>query len=221
MMGGGLGGPGFGFDFGFGRGGFRNLPSTCVFNGTSGRVECAVVDRHGLDVLRSIQYRDAAGAVQQAFDSATTDYVNVQVMVSGTTTRRGGAVSDVNHNSDRTITGLSPSSTQRTMNGTSAGVETTAGTRDSVAFMAERIVGDTVTNVVIPKGNPGQVYPISGTVVRAMQVTMTLGGNAPVVHTRREVITFDGSATAQVTITRNGTTRNCTLPLPRGPLSCN
>jgi len=37
---------------------------------------------------------------------------------------------------------------------------------------------------------------------------------------RREVITYDGSATAKVEITENGTTRNCTRPLPRGPLSC-
>jgi len=38
--------------------------------------------------------------------------------------------------------------------------------------------------------------------------------------TRREVVTYDGSATAQVVITENGTTKNCTKPLPRGPLSC-
>ena len=37
---------------------------------------------------------------------------------------------------------------------------------------------------------------------------------------RREVITYDGSATAKVEITENGTTRNCTRPLPRGQLSC-
>jgi hypothetical protein len=34
------------------------------------------------------------------------------------------------------------------------------------------------------------------------------------------VITYDGTATAKVVITQDGTTQNCTLPLPRGRLTC-
>ena len=37
---------------------------------------------------------------------------------------------------------------------------------------------------------------------------------------RREVVTYDGSATAKVVITENGATKSCTRPLPRGQLSC-
>jgi hypothetical protein len=34
------------------------------------------------------------------------------------------------------------------------------------------------------------------------------------------VVTYDGTATAKVVITRDGTTRNCTVALPRGRPSC-
>jgi hypothetical protein len=53
-----------------------------------------------------------------------------------------------------------------------------------------------------------------------MKVTVTVSGQSPATTTRREVITYDGSATAKVVITHDGTTQNCTLPLPFGHLTC-
>jgi len=50
--------------------------------------------------------------------------------------------------------------------------------------------------------------------------TIALDGKAPVTKSRREVITYDGSSTAKVVITKDGTTKNCTLPLPFGRLQC-
>jgi hypothetical protein len=41
-----------------------------------------------------------------------------------------------------------------------------------------------------------------------------------VTSTREETVTFDGSTTAKVVITKDGITKNCTLPLPFGHLSC-
>jgi hypothetical protein len=38
--------------------------------------------------------------------------------------------------------------------------------------------------------------------------------------TRREVITYDGSSTAKVVITKDGVTQTCTQALPHGRLSC-
>jgi hypothetical protein len=52
-----------------------------------------------------------------------------------------------------------------------------------------------------------------------MKVTVTRAG-ATSTATRREVVTYDGSATAKVEITKDGVTKSCTLPLPRGRLSC-
>ncbi len=38
--------------------------------------------------------------------------------------------------------------------------------------------------------------------------------------TRREVVTYDGSRTASIVITQDGETTTCSVPLPRGRLSC-
>jgi hypothetical protein len=57
-------------------------------------------------------------------------------------------------------------------------------------------------------------------IVRSMTVTVTVSGQSPAQSSRREVITYNGTATATVVITEDGTTQNCTLPLPFGHLSC-
>ena len=261
LMGGGLAEPFVG-GIALGRGGPGRGPfggglgCTGTFNSASGRVECAAETRNGLTITRSAQYLDAAGAVQQAFDTLTTNSINVKTSVTGTITfdsashgpgggdhrHHGGwglgrgpgglllgdtariltATTTINSSSDRTTTGLVATSAQRTTNGTSAGTEKTTGTTTRGAFTAERIVGDTTKGLVIPKAasDTAHPYPTAGTVIRAIRATLTYAGQSPATLSRREVVTYDGSATAKVTITENGTTKSCTRPLPRGPLSC-
>jgi hypothetical protein len=62
-------------------------------------------------------------------------------------------------------------------------------------------------------------HPTAGTVIRRMKVIMTIGGSSSTKE-RREVLTYDGSATAKLQITDNGTTKNCTVALPRGRPNC-
>ena len=224
MMGGGLGGlflgHGFGAGFGHGRHGDPLLVGGCTFDAASGRVVCPTVTLRGLTIERSGAYADASGAVQSAFDSVTTNSINTRVAVSGTITRRDSVKTTVAHTSDRTVSGLAKGSTARTVNGASAGEETTTGRDSTGTFTVVRVAGDTTRNVVIPvTTGTGRAYPTSGTVVRARKVTVTRGGAASTAS-RREVVTYDGSETAKVEITRNGTTVSCTLPLPRGRLSC-
>jgi len=57
-------------------------------------------------------------------------------------------------------------------------------------------------------------------VIRTMTATVTFAGATPITASRREVITYDGSATAKVVITINGEVKNCTMALPRGRPSC-
>jgi hypothetical protein len=237
-------GPGFGFmggglgldfdggmDFGPGRGrgpfhplGGPGFLCTGTFSAATGRVACDSVTRNGITVVRSIAYADAAGAVQSAFDTITTNTVNTRTAVSGTTTRvrRDGdsATAIVTHSSDRTVTGLAQGSTQRTVNGTSAGREDVAGTDSTGTYIAVRVVGDTTSGIIVPVVSGKPTYPTAGMVIRSMKVTLTYAGQASTTSSRREVITYDGSATAKVVITTNGTTQNCTLPLPRGRPSC-
>lgn len=213
LMGGGLQGIFIGKGFGHGRGGFA-LPSTCTFNAATNRVECPPVVRSGLTITKSASYKNADGGVQQAFDSLTNE-VNMKIGVTGTFThRRDSAQTTVAHNSDRTVTGLAPGATQRTINGTSAGRESTVGRDTAGAYTLLRVGGDTIDGVVIPVRNDsmGASYPSSGKVIRSMAATLTRGDVVRSI-TRREVLTFNGTATATLVITQNGVTKTCTVSL--------
>ena len=230
MMCGGLGGAfhgdglGLGLGHGFDRGLFggifagTSLPGTCAFNAGSGRVVCDPLTHDGLTITRSAAYTTGGGAVQAAFDSLTTNTINIQVSVSGTKVRRDNATSVVQHTSDRTVSGLAPGSTQRTVNGTSSGTENITGTNTTGSFTAVRTIGDTVTGIVIPASTTGMAFPTAGTVVRSAQIVLTYAGQSSTTSTRREVITY-GSSSATVTITRDGVTQTCTLA-PRGRPVC-
>lgn len=227
MMGGGLGdlfrGAGFGPGFGHGPHGDNDSAfSNCTFNSGTGRLDCATDTHNGLTITRSIALTDKNGATQQAFDSINTNTINERVTVSGTVTRRDGATSTVSENSDRTVSGLAQGSTQRTVNGTSAGTENTTGSDSTGAFTVARTAGDTTKNVVIPLPTSTSTtppFPTAGTVVRNMKVVVTRAGSTTT-STRREVVTYDGSTTAKVAITQDGTTKQCTVALPHGRLTC-
>ena len=262
FMGGGLQGAFVGEGAAFGRGLAGpfggGLDCTPTFNTSTGRLVCQTVTQNGLTINRSAQYRNAAGTVQQAVDTATTNSVNLQTSVTGTVAytpdstsernrgpgggRRGGAcwgdgrglgglllgdtativsaTTTVDNASDRTVTGLASGSTQRMVNASSRGQESTTGESSRGTFTATRVAGDTTTGLVIPVATSGTSYPTVGTVIRAMQASLTYTGQSPVTVSRREVITYDGTANAKVVITENGTTRNCTRALPRGTLTC-
>ena len=130
------------------------------------------------------------------------------------------ATTTVSSASDRTVAGLASGSALRTINGTSAGRETSSGTSSRGSFTASRLVGDTTAGLTIPVVTGATSYPTAGSVVRSIVATLQYTGSAAVAMTRREVITYDGSATAKVVITENGVARTCTRPLPRGHLSC-
>jgi hypothetical protein len=73
---------------------------------------------------------------------------------------------------------------------------------------------------VIPLESGRPTYPTAGTVIRSMRSSVTIANGSPTTHSRREVITYNGSATATITITQDGTTKTCTLPLPHGMPVC-
>jgi hypothetical protein len=218
-------GGGLGLDFLGGIGGghrpFDNdgddAAASCT-TASSGAITCTET-LGGLSVTRTETYTTTAGTVQTARDTATNS-VTSHIVVTGSRTRRDSSTTTVNNVSDRTVTGLASASTQRTVNGTSAGTESTAG-RDSVgSFTSERIIGDTVSGIIVPVASGRPTYPTAGTVIRSMKVTVTYAGQAATSSTRREVITYNGSATAAVAITQDGTTKSCTLPLPHGRPVC-
>lgn len=239
---------GIGLGLGLGRGPFGEhfSTSTCTaFNAATGIVTCTPIVRDSLTISRTFRFTTAAGVAQAARDTATTDKIVTTRTVTGTNTftpgRREGfghgfghlpgssdstrvdittARTTVTSSSTRTLAGLASGSTQRTVNGASAGRESTEGTSSNGAFTSLRIMGDTTTGVVIPVVTTGYPYPTAGTVIRAMSVTVSYASGSPVSASRREVITYDGTATAKVSITKNGTTKQCTIALPRGRPVC-
>jgi hypothetical protein len=229
LMGGGLGpdfdGGGLFFDLGrspFGGGPFAPRASKdCTFSSSTGRVTCPAVTVGGLTINRSFAYTDASGKAESAPDS-NTNTVNTRVAVTGTiVTHDKKDTTTVNSASDRTVGGLLKTATKRTIDGKSGGTEVTTGTnRDSVKFTTTRAQGDTTIGLIIPVQDHKASYPIAGSVTRSMKVTAKVTGQPDATSLRREVITYDGSATAKVVITHDGTTKNCTLPLPHGRLTC-
>jgi hypothetical protein len=210
--------------------------------------------RGGVAVSRSAQYTTAAGAVQPAFDSLTTNTVDVRTTARGTVSvdsasgragfgfagrhggrggrgggRHGGrggrgglllgdtatilsATITVESEGARTVTGLAEGSTRRTVDGASRASESITGTSSRGAFTATRLAADTTRGLVIPVRGTADApaYPTAGTVIRTMQASVTYTGDTPATASRREVVTYDGSATARVVITEDGTTRTCT-----------
>lgn len=215
---GGIGGPFLGFGIlldAFGG-------SSCSFSSSTGVTTCQKETRNGLTISRTFKYIDTNGNPQQKIDT-TTNTIAGTVSVVGSVTHRDSSKSDVNESSSETVSGLAKGNTQLTINGASAGTETTTGTSALGAFTAKRVAGDTINGVVLPRGIAATVrapYPTAGTITRSMSVTVTVSGQSPASSSRREVITYDGSATAKVVITEDGTTQNCTLPLPFGHLTC-
>lgn len=227
LMGGGLDGHFLGTftpGRGPGRGPFGiHIDSTCVFAAGAGELTCGPNTRNGLTVTTIYTITSTAGAAQSKIDTLTTNAVRSRTTVSGTTTRSrdGSVTATVSSRSDRTVTGLAPSSTERTVNGTSFGTESASGTnRDGNKFTATRTAADTTVGLMIPISATSTTYPKAGTVTRVMSATTTLEGSATKSTSRREVLTYDGTATAKLVITENGTTKNCTVALPRGRPSC-
>jgi hypothetical protein len=140
--------------------------------------------------------------------------------VTGTIARRDSATSTITDASDRTVSGLAKGSTKHTVNGTAAGSELSNGKDSTGAFTALRTAADTIRGIVIPVSDTGHTYPTAGTIIRVMVVTVTPTGGSPQTSTRREVITYDGSSTAHMVVTQDGTTKTCTLPLPFGRPTC-
>ena len=226
MMGGGMGpeffgGVAVGHDYDHGPFGFGYFLFNCTFSSTTGRDTCQPVTRGGLTIKRSFSFQDASGTAQP-FPNFQTNTINAVDSVDGTVTRHDGRVTaTVHHSSSRTVGGLASGSTQRTVDGGSKGTEDATGkTADGTSFTSSRVVADTVKGLKVPLTDNHPTFPTAGTVTRLMQATLTLGTQAPVTKSRSEVITYDGTDTAKVVITKNGTTKNCKMPLPFGKLIC-
>lgn len=206
---------------GAGRGPFAiaRIDDSCTTAG--GNVTCNT-QRGGLTISTVYTIKDAAGASQSKIDDNTTASVTTVTTVKGTTTRgRDGEVTaTIDNRSTRTVTGMDAASANRTVNGNSTSKEVSSGTnREGAKFTSTREASDETKSLVVPNGTGAQSYPKSGSVTRSMKVTVTIDGTTTT-KTRSETITYDGSSTAKIVINDNGTTKNCTMTLPRSKPVC-
>jgi hypothetical protein len=176
-------------------------PANCTFNASSQRLVCPVVTRAGtLTVTRSYAFWDANNVPQDHYDAQLTAKANIQTEIVGE--RSGESWSgSIDRSRDMTVTGLAGTETQRTWNGTGTSEVTRSRHNDSGEERSYEINCTlTVANVVVPVPNGDQRFPLSGTITHHCTITFDGGPRDGQTVERTAVVTFNGTATATVTV---------------------
>jgi hypothetical protein len=187
------------------------VPSSCSYDGASKSFVCPNVSITGVTVSRSFALLDASGTPQTAFDRATTAAVRMKSTFAGTVTS-GTTTMVIDQKQDLTLSGLLTG--VDTLNGTSLGQVTGSIGTGSTAIPIATTTSTKITNLVLPRSSSGSQWPQSGTIA----ATITNAGfGAPL--TTMVSITFNGTSTAQVTVTAGGFTSTSPVDLGNpGPI---
>ncbi len=120
-----------------------------------------------------------------------------------------------------TTTGLGPTATTHTLNGTEQGTTKSTSTRGGVTVTTDTSVTDTTTNFVVPvgRGEGTAAYPHSGVRVHTVTTTTSTPSGPRTMTTRRQE-TFNGSNVVQIEVTVNGVTQRCTFDLAARTSTC-
>ncbi|SVA76514.1 uncharacterized protein METZ01_LOCUS129368 [marine metagenome] len=157
---------------------------------------------------RTVSYYDADGNEQDSHDPLTTASIHVVIEGSFEASRGAGWTASGTRARDLMITGLEGENTTRTTNGNGAGTRTKSRHTDDDGVrtydMTATSVIDNVVHEVRGRGvaRDRDAYPLSGTITRDINVSVTGGGRADRTKHREVVITFNG--TNLVTMTVNG-----------------
>jgi hypothetical protein len=195
----------------------------CTLTPDTGHFGCPDGRNGGLTVTRTVTYRDADGNTQPKFDAQTTASVTTDTTATGTQTRPDGSTATINRGGEMVVTGLLGDNMTRTVNGHEHGtVVGTSTAKDGSMITVNSTEDDTTADLVVPTANrPGNrlPFPLSGSRTHAETIVITGGpkaGTSMVVRTE----TFDGSGSAQVTITKNAVTETCTVDLTSKTNTC-
>lgn len=148
---------------------------------------------------RTVTFFDAEGVEQDAYDPLTTDAVNSVVELSGERSRDRVAFT-VERFRDLWVRGLDGEETERTWNGEGTEDRSRVRFQDgdevrSYTFSGSFLIEDVVRGV--PRSeNP---WPLSGTITRSLTIEVTTANGSRTVN-REVVVTFDGTATATVSV---------------------
>lgn len=175
-------------------------PENCVFNAGTGRVTCPTISHGDVTITRSYMFWDAANAVQQAYDAATTAKANVQTSISGARSLPNWTAT-IDRSRDMTATGLAGAETQRTWNGTgSSHVTRSKHTESGPQRSYDMACTLSVVNVVVPVPHGEDSWPLSGTTTRVCTVSFVGGPRDGQTISRTAVVTFNGTQTVTLTV---------------------
>jgi hypothetical protein len=181
------------------------VPSSCSYDGASKSFVCPNVSVTGVTVSRSFTLLDATGAPQTAFDRTTTAAVRMKSTFAGTVTS-GTTTLAIDQQQELTLSGLLTG--VHTLNGTALGHASGSIGTGSTAIPIATTTSTTITNLVLPRSSSGSQWPQSGTIA----ATITDAGFGTPLTTSVS-ITFNGTSTAQVTVTAGGITMTSTVDL--------
>jgi hypothetical protein len=202
---------------GGGAGPWAFTPGTGQFGGPLGKA-------NGVTSTQQVTYRDADGNIQPKFDPLTTASITTDTTATGTRGTPDGGTATINRSGEMVVTGLLGTETTRTLNGHEHGtINASLTAKDGTAITVNSIEDDTTDSLVVPAtdrgaGNP-RAFPLAGSRTHSDSTTTTRGTqtkSTTVVRTE----TYDGSGTAQVTITQDGVTRSCTVDLMTKSNTC-
>lgn len=181
-----MGGPGGALGFGIGA-----APASDSTDGR--RLFCDTHTRGGLALTRTCAFYDADGVEQSAYDPELTASVVLHVTVQGTVDHDRWSA-EVDRTRDLTATGLLGLETSRTWNGTGHGSVLRSTHADSTETRTYDLSYETtVIDVIVPVPKTDGSWPLSGTVARVVDVTITGGPrDGQTVH-RTVLVTFNGT----------------------------
>lgn len=189
--------------------GMMPTAATCPYDSATQSFVCPTTTMNGVTMSMYYQLFDASGALQSAFNPTTTAAIRTVSDLSGTVPTTGALTATIEGHNDKTLSGLLTAT--RTLNGSS----TTTVTMNDGSQPLRLTIAETTTDLVLPQRGSATPYPLSGSI--SMDVTTSGGGFD--VHV---TITFNGTSTATMVVTSNGTTQTCTVNMasPQATPSC-
>lgn len=181
------------------------ISSSCVYNSTTQYFDCPPLSRGGRTHTVSYGVFNLAGASQTAYDPVTTASIRFIVKDTGAVqwTFNGSTFSDTSsRNRDHTVSLLQGDpDTVRAWNGTGT-TKIKASAQGQITRLYNYVSNDTITNVRFRMPRLVNPYPLTGTIVNNFTITRTVSGTDTQTRTttRRVVVTFNGTATATMTI---------------------
>jgi hypothetical protein len=181
-------------------------PATCPYDAASRYHVCPATTSNGLTVARRFQFRDASGTPSQSFDPALTASVNFLRALDGSVSGTGGSdgatwTRGVHETSDRTVSGLAGTETQRVWNGTDTGADTTVYTGSAATRTYAATVTQTSRDVVLSVPRVANSWPLSGTVTRVVTARLTTSASTAVRNVARTVtVTFNGTSVVPIEV---------------------